>query len=84
MPGKRLRRPSPSDDKVFDVGGCSGRENDDVSPPSAFLIPANGGNVGGNAGGSGNNNNSSTNGTNTNKSVRRCRKIYYELRVYVG
>ena len=62
MPGKRLCRPSPSDDKVFDVGGCSGRKNDDVSPPSAFLIPANGGNVGGNAGGSGNNKGSDNGG----------------------
>ncbi len=68
----------PSDDDVFDVGGCGGRENDDVSPPSAFPIPASGSDVGGNVGGSGNNNNSDKNGTSSNKSVRRRRKMYSE------
>ncbi len=65
------------DDDVLNIGGCGGRENDDVSPPLAFPIPASGGYVGGNVGGSGNNNNSGTNGTNSNKSVRR-RKMYAE------
>ena len=73
---KRPHRPSLSDDNVVNIGGCGGRENDDVFPPSAFPIPASGGNVGGNVGSSGNNNNSDTNGTNSNKSVRRRRKMY--------
>ena len=75
---KQPCRPSPSDDDVVDVGRCGGRENDDNSPPSAFPIPASGGNVGGNVGGSGNNNNSGTKGTNMNKSVCRRRKMYSE------
>jgi len=79
---KQPRRPLLSDNDVVNVGGCGGRENDNVSPPSAFPIPASGGDVGGdvggNVGGSGNNNNSGMNDTNMNMLVRRRRKMYSE------
>ena len=69
-------------DDVVDVDGCGERENGNVSPPSAFPIPASGGDIGGDVGsnvsGSGNNNNSGMNGTNTKMSVRRRRKMYSE------